>query len=74
MHLEDYLREAHDQGVIDHALRAHVHPDGSVKFYIHPAGRDGRTLDFQVTGDAIVPLATSTAELAPRATPIGTGG
>lgn len=46
--LAHYFRDAFDRGVIDHAVRAHVHLDGLVTFYIHPANVDGDTLDLEV--------------------------
>lgn len=51
--LEKYLVDAAASGAIDHTLRAHVFPNGTVKFYIHPAGRDGQTLDFVVGGNGL---------------------
>jgi hypothetical protein len=56
---EQYLRDAHDKGVLDHALRARVEANGVVKFYVHPAGQDGDTLDFAVTGDGLAVLPTA---------------
>lgn len=50
---EQYLRDAHAAGAIDHAVRARVDPNGAVSFYIHPAGRDGETLDFVVGGNGL---------------------
>jgi hypothetical protein len=35
---------------IDHSLRVEKLPDGRHKFYIHPNGVNGDTLDFTVTG------------------------
>lgn len=53
--LESYLKRASERGVIDHALRAHVRPDGKVAFYIHPAGVDGETRDYLTYGVAVIP-------------------
>lgn len=53
--LETYLKETAAAGVIDHAVRAHVRPDGKVGFYIHPAHVDGPTVDFLTWGAAVVP-------------------
>ena len=52
--LEAYLRSDFARNVIDHVIRAHVHDDGSVVFYIHPSGVNGDTLDFQVCGNRLV--------------------
>lgn len=46
--LERYLRDEAANGVIDHALRAEVLPDGRLYFYIHPANASGDTQDFTV--------------------------
>lgn len=51
--LEQYLKDAHDAGAIDHSLRVRVGAQGDVLFYIHPSGRDGETLDFVVGGNAV---------------------
>ena len=71
--LEQYLRAEHDRGAIDFRLRAHVHPDGAVKFYIHPMGRDGLTLDFVVGGNGVSCITQVEADQVERATDIGTG-
>ncbi|MGH2505841.1 MAG: hypothetical protein ACRDHZ_00240 [Ktedonobacteraceae bacterium] len=39
--------------VSDHALRVSRDPDGSIRFYIHPANVDGDTVDFYVTGNKL---------------------
>jgi hypothetical protein len=44
--LGEYLADNVRKGVIDFALRANVAPDGSVEFYIHPAGVSGDTCDY----------------------------
>lgn len=53
--LADYLREniERDQphSVIDHTIRAELHQDGRISFYIHPSGVDGETLDFWIVGN-----------------------
>lgn len=51
--LEQYLRENHEKGVIDHVIRAQVNNDGWVSFYIHPHGIDGETLDFDVNDNQL---------------------
>lgn len=55
---EDYLRANLGRSdpfvVFDHSLRAQFEPDGSVSFYVHPAGRDGDTPTFVVHGNILV--------------------
>lgn len=51
--LEDYLENNHTEGIIDHVLRAELNGEGKITFYIHPQGRDGETLDFEVTGNSL---------------------
>lgn len=46
LHFGDYLRAELADGHIDFQLRAQVDGDGRVGFYIHPAGKDGRTADY----------------------------
>jgi hypothetical protein len=53
MTFEEYLKKHHDLKIIDHALRAAVDEKGQVTFYIHPADRDGDTLDFLVQGNTL---------------------
>ena len=53
--LEQYFRECDKNRVIDHALRATVSKD-KVKFYIHPINANGDTLDYEVKGNALIPL------------------
>ncbi len=53
--LEQYFRECDKNRAIDHALRATVSKD-RVKFYIHPINANGDTLDYEVKGDALIPL------------------
>ena len=49
--LYEYLKSNFENGVIDHAIRAHVDAEGWTTFYIHPATVSGKTLDFSVTGN-----------------------
>ncbi|MES2319993.1 MAG: DUF2829 domain-containing protein [Pseudomonadota bacterium] len=49
---QDYLAA---QPVIDHALRA-VPTLGGMRFYVHPSGVDGDTVDFAVIGNTLLPL------------------
>lgn len=56
MTLEDYLKLEHAEGKIEHVIRAQVSQSGSVAFYIHPANKDGRTVDFIVRGNELVTL------------------
>lgn len=57
MTLADYLRKNIERetphSVIDHSLRAELHEDGRISFYIHPAGVDGETPDFWVVGNEL---------------------
>ena len=54
MTLEQYLRDCYTANVIDHSVRCRVVGD-AVTFYIHPAGKDGDTLDFLVNGNTLLP-------------------
>ena len=54
--LEEYLSENFAKQVIDHSIRSHVNPDGTVTIYIHPSNVDGTTLDFKVEGNSLIPL------------------
>ena len=55
--LEEYLKENIKRMAIDHALRATVDPDtGKISFYIRPQGVGGPTLNFEVYGNALIPL------------------
>lgn len=54
--LHSYLTDGLRTGVIDYRLRVLTNPDGKLDFYIHPDGRDGETGDFEVIGNAVVPL------------------
>lgn len=51
--LENYLREAFQNGEIDHSLRVTNASDGRVTFYIHQTHRSGDTLDFEVSGNEL---------------------
>ena len=55
MTLEDYLKLENAEGKIDHAIRAHVSQNGAVSLYIHPANKPGRTVDFIVRGNELIP-------------------
>jgi hypothetical protein len=67
--LEEYLREAVAAGAIDFRIRAHaVNGPGLpgtpsarpvTTFYIHPAGKDGTTVDFAVNGNSLTTLSVS---------------
>jgi len=54
--LETYLVDAEHKGVIDHRLRIQRGRVGEVRFYIHPDGVDGDTLDFEVQGNGLFPV------------------
>jgi hypothetical protein len=53
MNLYDYLRKNLERQdphpAIDHQLRATLHPDGRISFYIHAERRDSDTADFWVS-------------------------
>ena len=51
--LEAYLRDANSKGIIDHSIRAMVHANGEIVFYIHPTGKDGDTKDFAVKDNTL---------------------
>jgi hypothetical protein len=57
MTLEDYLRKqltrTDPHPAIDHSIRAEIHPDGRVSFYIHAEGRDSDTESFWVKDNAV---------------------
>lgn len=56
--LEQYLKENAENGIIDHSIRS----DGKT-FYIHPDGKDGDTLDFEVDGNNLKPNSAITSEV-----------
>lgn len=47
-YLKGQLSRSDPHPAIDHSIRAHLHEDGRISFYIHPHGRDGETIDFWV--------------------------
>lgn len=57
MTLEDYLRKQLSRSdpypAIDHSIRAELHPDGRVSFYIHAEGRDSDTERFWVRDNVV---------------------
>jgi hypothetical protein len=53
--LEEYLQQEIKEGKIDFVLRA-SESDGGIKFYIHPLGKDGSTMDFEVIGNGLTTL------------------
>ena len=56
MTLEQYLKSNCERQVTDHAIRAEIGKDGNPRFYIHPAGVSGDTLDFVVTKNQLHPV------------------
>lgn len=50
---EEYLCSEIAKGIIDFRLRVHINQEGEVVFYIHPLGKDGRTVDFTVLDNTI---------------------
>ncbi len=59
MTLEEFFRKSAQNGIIDFNLRA-IDYNGIMTFYIHPAGVSGDTLDYEVTGDTIIPRGWAT--------------
>ena len=51
--LGQYLREELAKQHPDHALRARIAADGRLTFYIHPAGHDGDTQDYEVNENVL---------------------
>lgn len=43
------IEGAFAEGIIDWSLRVVQRPDGGLDAYMHPAGKDGETLDFHLT-------------------------
>ena len=70
MTLDAYLRKqltrADPHPAIDHRLRAQLHPDGRISFYIHAEGRDSDTADFWVSDAGVFektePMKSKTTE------------
>lgn len=54
--LHSYLKRQLTQGnpVIDHSIRAELHADGKISFYIHASDRDSDTADFWVCEDGAI--------------------
>lgn len=56
---EDYLRENLDKGIIDHQLRCEdctPPPGNHMRFYIHAAGHNSDTPDFEVRRNMLFPI------------------
>lgn len=56
--LEQYLKSNLERGVMDHSVRVTCTGDGPCgvpRFYIHPSGVSGETLNFVVTGNQLHP-------------------
>ncbi len=51
--IEQYLRDCLKQNIIYFSIRATEDDTGMIRFYIHPAGKDGDTLDFSVVGNEL---------------------
>lgn len=55
---EKYLRDLSDRGIIDFSLRTYPAPQPyshMISMYIHPLGKDGKTLDFYVSENSLIP-------------------
>src|SRR5690349_22741738 len=48
-YLKEQLTRSDPHPAIDHAIRAELHRDGRISFYIHADGRDSDTPDFWVS-------------------------
>lgn len=55
MNLEQYLRAHLGDQILDHSIRAQKNSKGSIFLCIHPAHKDGITLDFVVEGNQLRP-------------------
>jgi hypothetical protein len=56
MTLEQYLNNESMEFKIDFSIRVYAWNDGKPHFYIHPTGKDGKTLDFEVNGNQLIPI------------------
>lgn len=59
MNLYEYLKanlsRQDPHPAIDHQIRAQLHEDGRISFYIHAEGRDSDTADFWISDAGIFP-------------------
>jgi len=53
VNIEPYLRSELEKGNIDFSVRARIGADGYVYIYIHPTGKDGETMDYEVNDDQL---------------------
>lgn len=51
--ITEYLEQYEKQGVIDFTVRTYKDNSGQIRFYIHPTGKDGDTLDFVPKGNEL---------------------
>lgn len=54
MTLFQYIDHEYQRGVIDHSVRVTREADGRYKVLIHPDGRDGSTVIFELTRSMLV--------------------
>ncbi len=54
-YLKQQLERRDPYPAIEHTLRAQIHQDGRISFYIHAAGRDSDTVDFWVSDAGLFP-------------------
>lgn len=54
MTLEEYFIRNWNKNIIDFSLRISLSIDDEVRFYIHPEGKDGETLDFIVNKNNLI--------------------
>ena len=53
--MEQYLRNGLVSHIIDYEIRVTISNENRITFYIHPKGKDGETLDFEVKGNILLP-------------------
>lgn len=54
--LETYLKENFEKNISEHSVGVFSAENGEVRFYIHPQGKNGDTLDFIAKGNAMEPV------------------
>jgi len=56
--LEQYFKDCSEKNIIDFSLRAEATKqyDTKTRFYIHPEGKDGDTLDFYVLENSLTTI------------------
>lgn len=54
--LETYLKENFEKNISEHSVGVFSAENGEVRFYIHPQGKNGDTLDFVAKGNSMEPI------------------